>query len=101
MRILRQLGFFLAALVLLTCTAQLSLARELGDSSGEATVLNNIGLTYSALGEQQKALDFFNQALPLLRAAGDRAGEATTFNNIGTSYSELGENQKALDFFNQ
>ncbi|MCL6750391.1 CHAT domain-containing protein, partial [Nostoc sp. CCCryo 231-06] len=54
-----------------------------------------------ALGEKQKALDFYNQALPLRRAVGDRAGEATTLNNIGAVYSALGEKQKALDFYNQ
>ncbi len=48
----------------------------MGDRRGEATTLNNIGLVYDALGEKQKALDFYNQALPILRAVGDRRGEA-------------------------
>ncbi|MDF5739675.1 CHAT domain-containing protein, partial [Nostoc sp. S13] len=56
---------------------------------------------YSDLGEKQKALDFYNQALPLFRAVGDRTGEARTLNNIGRVYSDLGEKQKALDFYNQ
>ncbi|MBG1240051.1 CHAT domain-containing protein, partial [Nostoc sp. NZL] len=54
-----------------------------------------------ALGEKQKALEFYNQALLLRRAVGDRAGEATTLNNIGAVYSALGEKQKALEFYNQ
>ena len=53
------------------------------------------------LGEKQKALDFYNQALPISRAVGDRGGEAGTLNNIGLVYSALGEKQKALDFYNQ
>ncbi|MEH2110582.1 CHAT domain-containing protein, partial [Nostoc sp.] len=61
----------------------------------------NIGKVYSDLGENQKALDFYNQALPLRRAVGDPAGVANTLNNIGKVYSDLGENQKALDFYNQ
>ncbi len=56
---------------------------------------------YSDLGEKQKALDYFNQALPLLRAVGNRAGEATALNNIGLVYSDLGEQQKALDYYNR
>ncbi|MBG1267454.1 CHAT domain-containing protein, partial [Nostoc sp. WHI] len=72
-----------------------------GDRTGEATTLNNIGAVYSALGEKQKALDFYNQALPLIRAVGDRTGEARTLNNIGKVYDDLGEKQKALDFYNQ
>ena len=38
--------------------------------------LNNIGLVYNSLGDKQKALDFYSQALPLHRAVGDRNGEA-------------------------
>jgi CHAT domain-containing protein/Tfp pilus assembly protein PilF len=72
-----------------------------GDRGGEATTLNNIGAVYDDLGEKQKALDFYNQALPILRAVGDRGGEATTLNNIGAVYDDLGEKQKALVFYNQ
>jgi tetratricopeptide (TPR) repeat protein len=84
------------------------LYRAVGDSEalrrnrgGEATTLNNIGLVYNALGEKQKALDYYNQALPLRRAVGDRGGQAATLNNIGRVYSDLGEKQKALVFYNQ
>jgi tetratricopeptide (TPR) repeat protein len=84
------------------------LYRAVGDSealrrnrSWEAITLNSIGLVYSDLGEKQKALDFYNQALPILRAVGDRGGEATTLNNIGRVYDALGEKQKALVFYNQ
>ena len=56
------------------------------DSRKEAVTLNNIGGVYSSLGEKQKALQFYNQALPLRRAVGDRGGEANTLNNIGLIY---------------
>jgi CHAT domain-containing protein len=72
-----------------------------GDRRGEASTLNNIGLVYDSLGELQKALEFYNQALPLLRVVGNRRGEASTLNNIGFVYNSLGELQKALEFFNQ
>jgi tetratricopeptide (TPR) repeat protein len=77
------------------------LYRAVGDRRGEATTLSNIGLVYSDLGEKQKALVFYNQALPIRRAVGDRGGEATTLNNIGAVYDDLGEKQKALVFYNQ
>ena len=63
--------------------------------------MDNIGGVYSALGEKQKALELYNQALPIRRSVGDRSGEATTLNNIGGVYSYLGEKQKALEFYNQ
>src|SRR5262245_22005636 len=79
----------------------LLLWRAIGDRSGEARTLNNIGIVYASLGEKQEALDFYNQALPLRRAVGDRRGEIGTLNNIGLVYDSLGEKQKALDFYNQ
>ncbi|MEG4268559.1 tetratricopeptide repeat protein, partial [Microcoleus sp. Pol12A4] len=73
----------------------------MGNRSGEALTLNNIGNIYSDLGEKQKALEYYSQSLPLSRATGNRYGEATTLNNIGFVYSELGEKQKALEYYSQ
>ena len=75
--------------------------RQVGDRSGEATTLNNIGGVYAALGEKRKALDFYEQALPLLAPGGRPGGEATTLNNIGLVYDALGDKRKALDFYEQ
>ncbi|MEC4867887.1 MAG: tetratricopeptide repeat protein, partial [Jaaginema sp. PMC 1078.18] len=79
----------------------LSIVRAVGDRSGEATTLNNIGVIYSDLGEKQQALDYYNQALLLKRAVGDKGGEASTLSNIGVLYNFLGEKQQALDYLNQ
>ncbi len=43
----------------------LKLYRQIDDKGKQATTLNNIGLVYSDLGEKQKALEYYNQALPL------------------------------------
>ena len=72
----------------------------MGGRVGEATILNNIGGVYSALGEKPKALEYYNLALPLIRAVGGRSGEATTLNNIGRVYDDLGEKPKALEYYN-
>jgi CHAT domain-containing protein len=72
-----------------------------GDRTGEAATLSNIGLAYHGLGEKQKALDCYLLALLLQRAVGDRAGEALTLSNMGAVYDALGERQKALDAYNQ
>ena len=42
----------------------------------------------------QKALEKYNEALPLRRVVGDRIGEAMTLNNIGVIHNALGEAQK-------
>ena len=47
--------------------ASLPLWRTTGDRYEEALTQNSIGSLYSALGEKQKALEYYNQALPLQR----------------------------------
>ena len=42
---------------------------------------------YADLGEKQKALDYFNQALPIYRAVGDRDYEALTLTSIDGVYT--------------
>jgi Tfp pilus assembly protein PilF len=46
--------------------------------AGPAATLNNIGGVYDALGQQDQALDYYRQALPILEEVGDRAGENIT-----------------------
>ncbi|HXD34595.1 MAG TPA: tetratricopeptide repeat protein [Pyrinomonadaceae bacterium] len=79
----------------------LPLYRVLGDRSGEAIALNNVGAVYDSLGESRKALDYYTQALSLRRTDGDRQGEVATLNHIGGIYSDLGDKQKALEYFMQ
>ena len=54
----------------------------------------------SVTGETQKALEKYNEALPIFQAVGDRSGEANTLRNIGSVYDSLGEIQKALESYN-
>jgi tetratricopeptide (TPR) repeat protein len=53
------------------------------------------------LGEKARALELYEQALPLRRAIGDRAGEAATLNNIGSVHHDLGDKTRALEFYEQ
>jgi tetratricopeptide (TPR) repeat protein len=69
-----------------------------GDRGGEASTLNNIGLVYHAWGEMDKALQYYQQALPLQRAVGDRSGEAVTCFNMAMVYRNLGQLEKAVAF---
>ncbi|MBS1251099.1 MAG: Regulatory protein AfsR [Anaerolineales bacterium] len=82
-------------------SALLALPAEAVAEKERGALLNNLARVYDALGEKQKALDFYNQALPIWHQVSDRAGEATTLNNIGRVYTALGEKQQALDYYNQ
>ncbi len=71
---------------------------SLGDLSGEAQKLLNIGAMYQSLGENQTALDFIEQAFPLYQAIGNKLGQANALNKMGEIHLELGEKTKALNF---
>jgi tetratricopeptide (TPR) repeat protein len=60
-----------------------------------------MGKVYDDLGEKKKALEYYEQALPLRRRVGDVSGEATTLNNMGLVSDALGEKKKALEYFEQ
>ncbi len=79
----------------------LALSRAAGNVKRASLFLVSIGYIWNALGEKRKALDYYEQALPVLRELGDRAGEATTLNNIGMVWDDLGEKHKALDYYQQ
>jgi CHAT domain-containing protein/predicted negative regulator of RcsB-dependent stress response len=79
----------------------LPISRSMGDRSGEATTLSNIGAVYSNIGQPQEALKYFNQALQIKRSVGDRSGEATTLSNIGAVYNSISQPQEALKYYNQ
>lgn len=81
--------------------AELKIRKSLNNSKNEAITLNNIGLAYNTLGDQNKALDFYGQALSLYQTIHNPNGEATTLYNFGGIYNNLGEKQKALDYYNQ
>jgi CHAT domain-containing protein/Tfp pilus assembly protein PilF len=83
--------------------AYLKAAQAKGDHHTEAVALNDLGTIYGDLGEPKKALEFYNQALPILRSLRprDRKNEATTLNNIGKTYDDLRDEKKALKFFEQ
>jgi CHAT domain-containing protein len=75
--------------------------REEGGHASEASTLDNLGRTYSDMGQQTEAINYFSQALPIWREAGEQGGEALTLDNMGTAYAYLGQKQKSLESFNQ
>ncbi|MEW6734059.1 MAG: tetratricopeptide repeat protein [Acidobacteriota bacterium] len=71
--------------------------RIVGNQKMEAETLARIGIIYNFLGENQTALDYFNQVLLILRSVDNKELEVITLRYIGGIYNLLGESQKALD----
>ena len=60
-----------------------------------------MGNAYNNLGEYEKAIDFYQQALAIDREISDRLGEANSLGSLGNAYNNLGEYEKAIDFHQQ
>ena len=56
---------------------------------------------HDALGDRERALEYYGRALPIMREVGDRAGEAVTLNNIGLVHNALGDRERALEYYGQ
>ncbi|GAX40540.1 TPR repeat-containing protein [Tolypothrix sp. NIES-4075] len=78
-----------------------------GKPEDKANILNYIGQIYHNLGQDTKAVSFYQQALAIFKQVGDqsqdrantsRTNEGITLSNIGLSYQSLGEYGKALKF---
>jgi CHAT domain-containing protein/tetratricopeptide (TPR) repeat protein len=83
-------------------TADKSTAKQ-GDKSDwhaavkvEANAFDILGRVHNELGDKRKALEYFNQALPLHKSIGDRAGELASTVNISMAYQYMGDFQQAL-----
>jgi tetratricopeptide (TPR) repeat protein len=71
--------------------------QEAGGRTGEANTLDNLGETYSGMGQGPEAFKYFNQALVIWRETGEHGGEALTLNSMGRAYADLGEKQRSLE----
>jgi tetratricopeptide (TPR) repeat protein len=81
---------------LLYFSRSLSLARDMGNKSMQASALNNIAGIYKDKGELDKALDYYEESL---RLKTDEKEKATTYNNIAIIYGNKGDYQKAVEYF--
>ena len=68
----------------------------------QARTLNNLSLTYFALSDKKKCVEYLDQALAIYRAMQDRRGEALTLTNLGSAYGFLiNDPHKALEYFQE
>lgn len=78
-------------------TRALEIYEQIGDKSGIAGALNNIGTVYDIQGNYPKALDYYVQCLEI----SGQNGTVDALNNIGQIYMGQGDFQKALDYTKQ
>jgi len=68
----------------------LTLFREVGDLSGQARVMTNLGTLTRYQGNYDTAVNWHAQAVAVFRRAGDALGEGGALNNLGVVERHLG-----------
>jgi tetratricopeptide (TPR) repeat protein len=63
--------------------------------------LNSLGNLLYSIGEYQKALEYYKEALSIAQAIKDKAGEGATLNNISSIYYARGDLDRALKYLEQ
>ena len=71
------------------------------DPALNATHLSSLGNCHFSLGEYERAIDLYTQALAIARDIGDRQGEGATLGNLGICRYRLGEYERAIDLHTQ
>lgn len=56
-------------------------------------------MVYDTLGQNQKALEYYNNVLPIFITERNSPGQAAILNKIGMVYDALGQKQKALEYY--
>jgi tetratricopeptide (TPR) repeat protein len=79
----------------------LAAAGRIKDRVGEGIALGNLGNAYLDLGETQKAIDLYQQALIIDREIGHRRREGTDLGNLGVAHKKFGETKRAIEFYEQ
>jgi class 3 adenylate cyclase/tetratricopeptide (TPR) repeat protein len=77
----------------------LPLYEELGDLSGQASTLNNLGIEAYYGGDWPKALDLYERSRTLRERIGDVVSAAIANNNIGEILSDQGRLDEARELF--
>ncbi len=76
-------------------------AQALGRRYDEAAFLNFLGNAYSNLGQVERAIEQYEQALAISRESGDRRGEGNRLGNLGLAYRDLGQVERAIEYHEQ
>jgi adenylate cyclase len=82
-------------------TRALQIYEQIGDQSGIANTLANVGAVYDNQGDYPKALDYYIQCLEINEQIGNQIGNANTLGNIGAIYMKQDDYSKALDYYMQ
>jgi tetratricopeptide (TPR) repeat protein len=74
---------------------------KLNDPNLKSRSAGNLGSAYYSLGDYQKAIEYYEQALVIEREISNRDGEGTWLGNIGSVFGDIGQAEKAIEHYEQ
>lgn len=83
-----------------TAEHALAIWTELGNKSGQAVLLDKIGIIYNRQNNYQKAIEYYEKALAVAREANSNA-VTSILTNLATAYDNSGNPTKAVEFHQQ
>ncbi len=73
----------------------------LSDKQTHSSVIGNLGIAYSNLGQVERAIQYYEKALDIAQKIGDRINEGARMGNLGLAYSDLGQVEKASQYYEE
>ena len=83
---------------LLTLESGVIASQKMGNKQCECSYLGNLGNTYYKLGQVEKALENYKQALAISRKIGLRQDEGIWLGNLGNAYCKFDQLEKAIEY---
>ncbi len=81
--------------------AQLEAARSVKQKAAESTALTNLATCIAQLGQPQRAIELYEQALLIDREISNRLGESYDLAGMASCYAELDQPQRAIEMYEQ
>ena len=74
---------------------------KLSDPGLKQDSVGNLGSAYYMMGQYQKAISCYEQALDVVREMKDRWGESVWLGNLGNCYADIGQTDRAIEYYMQ
>ncbi|MEM7538207.1 MAG: toll/interleukin-1 receptor domain-containing protein [Chloroflexota bacterium] len=71
------------------------------DNRQKSIHVGRLGIAYSGMGQVERAINCYNEALSLDQQYQDKQGESTHLGNLGLEYAAIGEVHKAIGYYEQ
>lgn len=79
----------------------LIVTQKLNDRQGEGKALTWLGIVFARIGQYERAIEYYQQSLPIAHEIGDRQGECAALGNLGLAYDSLMQYERAIECHQQ